>query len=255
MQAHPSFVRNIRRYNEVAVIEGEGLGTGYEYFAKNAIIRQAIRAKTINTVLIVGLPEKYGFSMDFLILADILGAQAIVYEDRTEKIERAQAIVSALQEMGALSRHFSVVFERVDSFETLASFPKADLALSCELLQRVTHKEAFLKAFFAAAPTAVLFCPNGDNEAHNTLSGLKSVPMRAFREMTSFLGERALRYGYIDFPPFPPGIKRSESQRQASKTSLFVRCVMVALTVWCKLEKFWPQAVKRRFAHIVYVVA
>ena len=48
-------------------------------------------------ILIAGLPEKYGFSMDFFWLGGMLNAETIVIDDRSEALERAGRILSKLK--------------------------------------------------------------------------------------------------------------------------------------------------------------
>ena len=68
--------RPIKNLYQYAFIEGEGVGTAYEYFAKRLVLASWLpllprRPK----VRILGLPEKYGVSLDFWLLADELGAE------------------------------------------------------------------------------------------------------------------------------------------------------------------------------------
>jgi hypothetical protein len=58
--------------------------------------------------------------------------------------------------------------------------------------------------------------------------------------------------GYIDMPPFPPGITRSDAQREEATTGRFESAVMWGLGRYAHVERLLPWAVRRRQSHIVY---
>ncbi len=244
----------IKNYCQLALIEKEGLGTAYEYYAKNAIIQNYIDRKEIKEILIVGLPEKYGYSMDFFILGDKLAAKITVLEDRDEKITEAKTIVSILQSKNILSENLEVNFKKVNNFIDYNYSKKYDLVLSCETLQRVVLPTDFVRYYNNKGESMIIFCPNGDNKAHNSLSGLRSIPLGQLEKQILPAVSNLKKYGYVDFLPFPPGIKRTAAQRSKANESIFVSLIMVCLTIWCFCEKFWPSFIKKRLAHIVYFI-
>src|SRR5260370_7161182 len=97
--------RSIKSLYRLAFAEGEGIGTAYEYFAKRLVLSKWLdghaRAKR---VLIAGLPQKYGSSLDFLLIAQELGAAEIfVADDRPGALEKARQGLAAAQAMGGMS--------------------------------------------------------------------------------------------------------------------------------------------------------
>ena len=61
--------------------------------------------------------------------------------------------------------------------------------------------------------------------------------------------------GYIDMPPFPPGITRSDEQREQATQGAFEAVVMGGLRVYAHGERLLPGALRRRQSHIVYALA
>ena len=64
---------DIKSLYAINLVEGEGLGTAYEYYAKFRKLENFINSiKKPKRILIAGLPEKYGLSMDFFLLGQML---------------------------------------------------------------------------------------------------------------------------------------------------------------------------------------
>ena len=97
---------------------------------------------------------------------------------------------------------------------------------------------------------AALFAPNGDNMAHTNISGLAGVTLA---KMQSLVGPKA-QTGYIDMPPFPPGITRSDEQREQATSGRLEAIAMWGLGFYARLEHFLPTAVRRSQSHIVYAL-
>jgi hypothetical protein len=62
-----------------------------------------------------------------------------------------------------------------------------------------------------------------------------------------------LSSGYVDLPPFPPGVTRSEEAKERAAESKVERLAMGILEAWSMGERFLPRALRRRFAHLVWV--
>jgi len=171
---------------KLALLEGEGLGTAYEYFVKQRLLMKLMRGAEIRSVLVYGLPEKYGYSLDFFWLAHMLGAKAFVYEDRLVKLKKCLDLIDRL------GWDKPQIVQKVDK--------KYDLVLSCEVLQSV-DKERYANHVNRFAKRAVIFVPNTDNKGHSRV--LNGMILHEFEQLFHAKG------GYIDMPPFPPGAKSS----------------------------------------------
>ena len=255
-----------------ALAEGEGVGTAYEYFAKRLVLRPWLkRLPPVKRMLIAGLPEKYGSSLDFLLLAQDLGAAAVIVDDRPEAIEKLQNSLSAAQAQNWLTGcqpETRVVADMAVLAEVDAPF---DLVISSEVLQRLTEsdRQAYVDRVLDLGTAVAFFCPNADNPAHTNLSGLHGLHLNELQSLvtTSTSSVQALSpkqptvahpvtlSGYIDMPPFPPGIVRDEDQRAQASSGRMEALAMWGLGYYARLEKVIPASVRRRQSHIVYVLA
>jgi Methyltransferase domain len=243
-------VESIRSLYPYALAEGEGVGTAYEYVAKarfmRPIVERLVRRDGARRVLVAGLPEKYGTSLDFAILADGVDADLEIADEREPAIDRSRSAIDAARRDGKLTR-LRVQFRRCDSLDEVAR-GQHDAVLSCEVLQRVPaeRREAFANALRAAAPIGAVFVPNSENASHLKISGLDGLTLADLREL--FRGARA---AYVDMPPFPPGIARTAEQRTRASTGLAEAVAMRVLDAYCAAEPRVPSAIKRRVSHIV----
>jgi len=209
----------MQKIYDLALAEGEGLGTAYEYNVKLRLIRKVLGDYLPKSILIYGLPEKYGYSMDFIYYGKMIGAKVYVYEKRADKLRKHKQIIMKL---GLPKPNY------VDK-------PiKTDLLLSCEVAQR----DKMIINSVKKAKRICVFVPNADNRSHSKISGLKGLTQEELQKMFP-----SRRYGYVDMPPFPPGIRKKN--KTSSSLLLFV------LLLFGCFEGFLP--FKRRFAHVVYV--
>jgi hypothetical protein len=241
----------------LALAEGEGVGTAYEYFAKRLVLarwlknRQAQQRKP-QRLLIAGLPEKYGSSLDFLQLAQELGAEVTVVDERPFALQKLQNSLAAAQKEGWLT----AVSPNLISLPHLADLSPIgeafDLCLGSEGLQRLDPDDRpdYVRHVQRVTSSAALFAPNGDNMAHANISGLAGVTLA---EMQQLVGSDA-KTGYIDMPPFPPGITRSDEQREQATSGTMEAVAMWGLGYYARLEHFLPTAVRRKQSHIVYAL-
>ena len=101
------------------------------------------------------------------------------------------------------------------------------------------------------SPAVALFAPNGENPAHTNLSGLAGLSLQQLRALIGDSG----RTGYIDMPPFPPGMTRSDEQREQATSGRFEAAAMWGLGLFARAERFLPAVLRRRQSHIVYATA
>ena len=230
-----------------ALAEGEGVGTAYEYVAKARFFRARLPRGA--RILVAGLPERYGTSLDFAILAHRASATLLVVDERAEAIERARRAIEVVQADGRLVG-LQVTCRHVASLDVLADIERHDAVLSCEVLQRLPRasRSSFAKTLRSRASVGAVFAPNGDNASHVKISGLAGLSRR---EMETLFEGKGCRFGYVDMPPFPPGIARTAHQRTKAATGRAEGLAMRGLDVFCAVEPFVPSVVKRHLAHIV----
>ncbi|MCA9866584.1 MAG: class I SAM-dependent methyltransferase [Anaerolineales bacterium] len=236
-----------------ALAEGEGMGTAYEYYVKRRVLSSFL--STLNppkTILIAGLPQKYGASLDFMLLATEWGAAVTVVDERQQALDRLQASLATLEKMTGTPRIRPPAAAVLADVDTLASVGgHFDLALSSEVLQRLSAEArvSYVARLRELCGSLALFCPNADNEAHNSRSGLGGLSLEEMRRLLD--GGRSA-VDYIDMPPFPPGITRSAEQREEATSGRFEAFVMWGLERYAHGERFLPLGIRRRHAHIVY---
>ena len=175
----------IRALYTLALAEGEGVGTAYEYYAKNLVLRPWLAAlPPPRRLLIAGLPQRYGLSLDFVALAGEFGAELTIVDERPDRLAFLQSTVAALQSEGALPGGPPTV----TAVRSLAELPAAapyDLALSSEVLQRLpaAERRAYASGLLRAAQAVALFAPNAGNAGHTTHSGLAGMTRALAREL------------------------------------------------------------------------
>ena len=264
---------SIKSLYALALAEGEGMGTAYEYYVKRMALGRYLKDRPRpNSILIAGLPEKYGVSLDFLLLATELEAKTTVIDDRPAAMERLNGALSTLAGMSGapsitLPEH--MVLADLNSLGALDG--QFDLVLSSEVLQRLSlaGRRTFVDRLTRSAPALAFFCPNADNEAHNSRSGLGGLTLAEIQALTAddrpqttakqagssrpsaVVGRRSSS-GFIDMPPFPPGITRSAEHRTGATSGPFWASVMWGLGRYAHVERYLPQSVRRRQSHIVY---
>ncbi len=248
--------RSIKSLYPLALAEGEGVGTAYEYYAKRLLLRGFLkRIPRPRRILIAGLPEKYGSSLDFLLLAEELEAEVVVADARPEALEKGQRSVAAARQhqfLHHITPHFIHISDPVQLPELDGPF---DLALCCEVLQALpaAARPAYWQRLSQLAPAIALFTPNAGNPAHSTHSGLRTISLDELQTLVQ--NTPATQVGLADLPPFPSGMTRSEAQREQASTGLVESLAMWGLNYYAQLEKFVPTRLRRHYAHMVYVLA
>jgi hypothetical protein len=247
--------RSIKSLYRLAFAEGEGIGTAYEYFAKRLVLRNWLSGRArVQRVLIAGLPEKYGSSLDFLLIAQELGAtEIVVADDRPGALEKGRQGLAAAQAMGELSGLQPQFVLWSDFGRAPELTPGFDISLGSEVLQRLSPAAGrqYVTALTKLARAIALFAPNGDNPSHTNISGLSGLRLAGLQALLQNDGLRA-NVGYIDMPPFPPGITRSAEQRQQASSGYLEGLVMWGLSYYARLERSFPTRWRRHYSHIVY---
>ena len=249
--------RSIKSLYRLALAEGEGIGTAYEYFAKRLVLRRWLaECEPAPRVLIAGLPEKYGGSLDFLLIAQELGAsEIIVVDERAETLEKNRKSLAAAQAVGDLvgvEPQF-VNLSDIGKLEDLRG--PFDVCLSSEVLQRLDPimRQRYVAHLKRVARGLAVFAPNGDNPAHANISGLKALRLSEMQGLLQSAGIPA-DLGYIDMPPFPPGITRSVEQRQQATSGDLEALAMRGLSYYARLESVFPRFWRQDHSHIVFAL-
>jgi hypothetical protein len=245
---------SIKTLYGLALAEEEGVGTAYEYYAKRLVLARWLKEMSPpRKILVAGLPQKYGASLEFIQLAAELEAQVTIVDERPGALEKLQACLARAREKGwfpDLIPKTALVTDLGQMNELSEAF---DLALSSEVLQRIAagSRAGYLSGLGARAGGLAIFCPNAGNSAHTHISGLSGLSVEELGALLTGLEARA---GYIDMPPFPPGITRSEEQREQATSGKMESVVMFGLNYYARIERFLPQALRSRQSHIVYAL-
>jgi nucleoside-diphosphate-sugar epimerase len=241
--------RRLAEYYPIALAEGEGVGTAYEYLAKWRVLHKFLPG--VHRMLIAGLPEKYGSSLDFAALACALDADLVVADEREEALLQ-------FQQASARARLSPRLVLRQVALDEIAALPgpSFDLALSCEVVQRLDRatRERFVCGLARVARRIALFAPNAGNRAHATRSHLDSLSLEDIFALMALAGLALEGMGFVDMPPFPPGLTLSQAKREHVKQARWQGPALATLHWFCRAEGCLPQTAKRPFAHIVYAV-
>lgn len=242
---------SVKQLYPLALAEGEGVGTAYEYFAKRLALRRWLAPRqTVQTVLMAGLPEKYGCNLDFFLLAHEYQARLTVVDHRPEALTKAENALKNAQKEGLLTG-LNPTFLCLTPLEQLPLSTLFDLAICSEVIQQFTPagRQTYAQRLRQVARLVALFCPNKDNLSHVGVSGLHGLTQT---ELKSYFPQTDLPVSYLDMPPFPPGITRSAEQREQATSGWKEALAMWGLGYYAQLERFMPLVVRRPYAHIVY---
>ncbi len=257
--------RSIKDLYPLALAEGEGIGTAYEYFTKRLqLIPWLKHKKTCKHVLVAGLPEKYGVSLDFLLLASEMEASATIVDDRPSAIEKAKKALNNAQKSGYL-KDLQSEFRLESSLVSFADLDtNIDLILTSETVQRMDagNRQLFISQLLMRAPNVAIFTPNKDNPDHTNQSGLSGLSLEGIEQLidksmdssAAIKTELSMRTGYMDMPPFPPGVTRTEAQREHATSGKVEAIAMWGLGYYARLEKLLPYRWRRKKAHIVFAL-
>jgi hypothetical protein len=198
-------------------------------------------------VLVAGLPEKYGCSLDLLLASWEREAHVVVLDERPAAIAKLEATLEAARAQGMLAG-LRVEARSVDKLD--GALPPADLVACSEVLQRIPSdaRRSFCAALVESAPAGLVFVPNSINGSHLKISGLGGMTPEELRDLLPV----ARDVGLVDMPPFPPGITRSAEQRERATSGRAEALAMAGLQLYARAEGLAPRFVAERVAHIAY---
>ena len=248
---------DLKFWYRLNLLEGEGLGSSYEYVNKLHKLKSWFSDKRLNKVVIAGLPGKYGFSLDLILFSFLAGAnEIIVVDDRQAKIKALTRILKSDLLPVALR---DIIQIKLLTRQQLTSprfykdhFGKVDLVANSEVIQNWTESERknWVKGMTQLTRNLVIFVPNKGNQAHMTVSKLKNLSIDEVNKLTP----KPKTTGYIDMPPFPPGIKRSDEQKGAlAESKFFWFPLSKALEMWMGLQNNILSGLLPSRAHLIYL--
>lgn len=241
----------------IALLEGQGIGTAYEYSVKLKLIQRVVSMTHLpRRLLIGGLPEDYGVDLDLALLAARYDCQTIVADDRLSTLEAFARGLTLPPLAGKVDpsqfemRHLARL-----SHPTYPGDAPFDLWVTTSAVQRLDDDELnlYLAQVRESAHHALLLVPNKANREHLTLSGLDGFFLPDLVAACQQAGLTVQDAGYLDVPPFPPGLQRSTEAKEKAAESPVERFIMNTLEWWVRGERLLPCFVKRRFSHLVYV--
>jgi hypothetical protein len=266
----PSGVGTIRSMYPLTLLEGQGMGTAYEYYSKLRVMARVFaRTGAPRSVLVLGLPEKHGYDLDLVLLAHHL--RLVVCEDRREVLAGFRRALERLPAELAWRPYASpdaasgsaVETIEVNSLTDCLDGQRFDWIISTASVQRLPNEGivAYLQNARQMADHILLFIPNSGNRAHLTLSGLRGLDLDEMLALCRHAGidpgpqrpSALLAAGYCDIPPFPPGLQRSTEAKERAMHSPVETLAMWCLQWWCRGESWMPRALQKRLAHLIYV--
>jgi len=242
--------RLARKFYDLAVSEGEGLGTVYEYMVKYRLLNKVVLKNEKSKVLIAGLPEKYGYSLDFISFCEENNSNYDILDERTGKLSVLRRILKKSNKNPGAVRLCDL-----SGIEDIYANKSFDLALSCEVLQRLSpdNQIRYVRSLKNIAKRVILFVPNGDNRCHQSHSGLNGVKMQALIKQLDITDINKYRdAGYVDMPPWPPGVKNNPLKGGVGRAICNIS--LSILRVISAIEPFYPGLFKLKYAHLIYMV-
>ena len=250
---------SVHALHSLARAEGEGVGAAYQYFARRLVLGPWLRALgRPRRILIAGLPEKRGSSLDLLQLAAECGATVTVVDDRPQALRRMMRAWKTAQSDGRLIAVHPALVQTDSVAELSAVTGPFDLCISSEVLQGLNPfwRALYFNRLQRLSPAVALFAPNGHNTAHMAATGLGGIRRE---EMNSLIAATALvpgkplpESGYIDLLPFslaePPG----SEQALGSGAHPLSSAMMGGLQLYAHLEPLFPLVLRRQQARLVY---
>ena len=253
---NPLPLRSIRSLYSLALAEGEGMGTAYEYFVKRLVLAPWLaKLARPKRLLIAGLPEKFGFSLDLLLLGhDMAIPEIVIIDERSSALEgmrRSLAVAQANDELIQFEPRSLLVSEIDKMTELTADF---GLGLSFGVLQRLdpTPRRGYIERLKSLTGNFALFAPNADDPSYERI-GMAVLTLTDFRQLIESVA-RIEHSGYIDMPPWPPGITQSSAQRAHTAGSPFAGLAMSILQQYARLEKIFPFNWRKRRSHNLYAL-
>ncbi|MBK7919635.1 MAG: class I SAM-dependent methyltransferase [Chloroflexi bacterium] len=190
-------------------------------------------------------------------LASELGADVTVVDERPSALQKLHHLLKAAQGRVVDGRcaHLHRVTDMAALDEIAGPF---DLCISSEVVQRLDPAERGRYAARLAAWARPWPCsrPTATIPPIPTSAAFPALPWPNCKPSLPISLSPTLHFkaGYIDMPPFPPGITRSDEQREQATSGRMEALAMWGLGYYARAEKLLPTAVRRSKSHIVFIL-
>ena len=252
---------NEKKLLELTFKEWEGIGTWYEYLAKDKIFKEL---KDIKTVLVAGLPQEYGVSTDMLLFAE--KSKLTVIDDRKHKLNQFKKIAKSF----GVASNVRIVY-----CKNLSKYPfkddSFDLVSNTEAIQRVKNFRYMIKEMERVSKKhIILFIPNAYYYSHYIITKIKTFKMKKLVKACNY---PIIEKDYLDSPPWPAGIavspskisftrgsranERRQSARNKVKDSFFISIIKKIFLFFTPalvfLESLYFPPLKEFLSHMFYI--
>lgn len=248
-----SFNINFSVTLKLAQLSGEGLGTAYEYYVKLKLITKHLRGIEPKNILVYGLPEKYGLSLDCIFLGQLLEVPVTVVDDRAQILDKLDSLLKSSEASNLFSKSDYTLIH-VENLARSYISGIFDLSFNTEVLQRIPRQDRidFIQSISRISKHVFSFVPNSGNSSHNRVSGLASMSLAELQDLCESAGLTVLDFDFLDMPPFPPGVKKpGKPLREGFLTDIIF---IPLLKLWYGFERICPAFLKSRLSHISYTI-
>jgi len=249
-------------FHLAAKLGNEGYGSTYEYVAKFNLLKKwsaayGLRGK-ISRLVIMGLPQKYGLSLDFLMWAKFLEVRRIYLWKNCSygKVDRfLNACKAYCQLIGLGNLSIEVVEELQD-----VVIDENVFCVSCEVFQMLSDsaRRGYMNACKRARCSAI-FVPNFFNNDHRIYTKLATIENNDFNPYSE--GVSILSSGYIDLPPVPSGFelpRKEESDYEKVKVTLADKVILFIISFWLNLAEAIIKVLSKQYyikkAHLYWIL-
>ena len=238
-----------------ARLGGEGYGTTYEYMAKGWLLmrtKSLLGCDGIDKMLILGLPQRYGLSLDFLFWAEYLQVSEVVVFNTED--DRTEAFLYGRQWLLEHGKLKDIPIRVLKKWEDLSGLDLSTFLVVCESLSSWNEeKRMYTNELYNQARCGFCFVPNDYNEAHRRMTHLPTIKENKLDDYLSNIKFDR----YLDCPPVPSGFEFPTSWRDKNNVSFTWKdkFIYFILAVWLRLDEaiLSKSPFYRRIAHVYMV--
>lgn len=252
----------IEKFYKTAVSEDEGFGTAYEYMMKDRLMRKFIPSKVEN-ILLAGIPEKYGYALNVLILTDQFAKETLVIEDRPERLRRFEKILAEASKQGLIKHPEVIKTKLVQSVEKYKIEKTYSMIVSMEVIQRIEDEKQkdYLDYLLDHGNMIYVFSPNVYHEAHRLVTHLDTIEPFEMAKLIDTKKGKVLKAGFVDCPPFASGKELTQEQREAGlkksagiMQKMKLKAMLLVLNTLTYREHILPHSSRKKNSHIAFLI-